>query len=49
MKNTDSPSFIFANGVVGSAARYYGANLELDEVKIIGSEGTLVFEGTSFE
>ena len=49
MKNTDSPSFIFANGVVGSAAWCYVADFDLDEVTIIGSEGPLVFEGTSFE
>ena len=49
VEDTVSASFRFANGVVGSAAWCYVADFDLDEVTIIGSEGTLVFEGTSFE
>ena len=49
MEDTVSAAFRFANGVVGSAAWCYVADFDLDEVTIIGSEGTLVFEGTSFE
>ncbi len=49
VEDTVSASFRFANGVVGSAAWCYVADFNLDEVTIIGSEGTLVFEGTSFE
>ena len=49
VEDTVSASFCFANGVVGSASWCYVADFDLDEVTIIGSEGTLVFEGTSFE
>lgn len=49
VEDTISASFQFENGVIGSAAWSYVADFDWDEVIIIGSEGRLVFTGTSFE
>ena len=49
VEDTISASFQFENGVVGSAIWSYVADFDLDEVTIIGTEGRLIFKGTSFE
>ncbi|UJF15330.1 Gfo/Idh/MocA family oxidoreductase [Jeotgalibaca sp. MA1X17-3] len=49
VEDTISASFQFENGVIGSATWSYVADVFLDEVTIIGTNGRLVFAGMNVE